>query len=81
MGKKQLTVLGMMVNDRSDAAPEIQEIITRHGRDIVCRMGIPTQDKTDGLITLIMDGPKESVDGLVRDLQEAKEVVVQTMSF
>jgi len=33
------------------------------------------------LITLIMDGPKESVDGLVRDLQEAKEVVVQTMSF
>jgi len=80
MGKK-LTVVGLMVNDRSGSAPKVQEIITRHGTDILCRMGVPTQDKENGLITLVMDGPETSIQELISDLQATEDVVVQTMSF
>jgi putative iron-only hydrogenase system regulator len=76
-----LTVIGLMVNDRSDSAPKVQEIITRHGTDILCRMGVPTQDKENGLITLVMDGPDASIQGLLNDLQATRDVTVRTMSF
>lgn len=80
MGNR-LTVIGLMVNDRSDSAPKVQEIITRHGTDILCRMGVPTQDKENGLITLVMDGPDASIQGLINDLQATQDVTVRTMSF
>ncbi|HHU51018.1 MAG TPA: hypothetical protein GXZ36_04305 [Firmicutes bacterium] len=77
----KLTVVGLMVNNRSGSAPKVQEIITRHGTDILCRMGVPTQDKENGLITLVMDGPETSIQELISDLQVTEDVVVQAMSF
>ncbi|HEY8343832.1 MAG TPA: hypothetical protein VIL66_01415 [Bacillota bacterium] len=79
--RNKLTVVGLLVNNRSGSAPKVQEIITRHGTDVLCRMGVPTQDKENGLITLVMDGPETSIQELISDLQVTKDVVVQTMSF
>lgn len=76
-----LTVVGIMVHDRSDFAPDIQEVITRFGSDIICRMGVPSPDKENGLITLIMDGPEESVKGLMAELKNFNGITVNTMTF
>lgn len=78
---RNLTVVGILVNDRLERAPYLQEVITRHGSDVICRMGIPTNDKETGLITLIMDGPEESTHGLIEELKKLKEVSVNMMTF
>lgn len=78
---RNLTVVGILVNDRSERAPHLQEVITRHGSDVICRMGIPTTDKEVGLITLVMDGPEESARGLTEELKTLKDISVNTMTF
>ena len=35
---EKLTIVGLRLDHRQDIAPEVQEILTRHGDGILCRM-------------------------------------------
>jgi putative iron-only hydrogenase system regulator len=76
-----LTVMGILVDHRSEVAPGVQEVITRHGTDIICRMGVPSPSKEKGLITLVFEGDVQGIGQFRRELEEIPGVTVQTMSF
>lgn len=76
-----LTVFGILVNHREEIAPEMQEVITKHGGNIICRMGVPSPSKGNGLITLIYEGELKQVDGFQKELEELSGITVKTMSF
>jgi putative iron-only hydrogenase system regulator len=76
-----VTVLGIMVDQRGCNAPEVQEVITKHGTDIICRMGVPSPSKEQGLITLVFEGDLQTVQQFQNELEEIKGVNVKTMSF
>lgn len=76
-----LTVLGIMVDHRDRKAPQIQEIITKYGDRILCRMGIPSPSKENGLITLILEGDLPHADGFCEELRNVDGIQVQMMSF
>lgn len=76
-----ITLMGILVDHRAEMAPEVQEIITRYGGDILCRMGIPSPSREKGLITVVMEAKGETVQQFRKELQDISGVDVQTMSF
>lgn len=76
-----LSIMGILVEERAEVAPEVQEIITKHGSEILCRMGIPGPDKKKGLITLVIESKLEELMQFRRELEEIPGLTVQTLSF
>ena len=76
-----INILGIMVDNRGEVAPELQEVITRYGSDIICRMGVPSPSKKKGLITLVFEGDLADVVSFREELSALPGVLVQTMSF
>src|SRR5690606_31159799 len=50
---KKIKVVGIRVRERATRAPALQEVITKFGTDVSCRLGIPGLEKEDGLILLV----------------------------
>lgn len=76
-----LTVFGIMVDNRNENAPEMQEVITKYGRDIICRMGVPSPSKEKGFITLVYEGEPKDATTFRKELEDVAGITVQTMSF
>jgi putative iron-only hydrogenase system regulator len=76
-----LTVFGIMVENRDENAPDMQEVITKYGRNIIGRMGVPSPSKEKGLITLIYEGASEKATVFRKELEDISGITVQTMAF
>jgi putative iron-only hydrogenase system regulator len=76
-----LTIFGIMVDNRGEKAPEMQEVITKYGRDIIGRMGVPSPSKEQGLITLVYEGESKQATVFRKELEDIAGITVQTMSF
>lgn len=76
-----LTVFGIMLDDRGRNAPDVQEVITRYGSEIIGRMGVPSPSKRKGFITLLFEGELTQAEAFRKELEEVEGTTVQTMSF
>ncbi len=73
----KLKIVGIRVEDRARRAPAVQEVITRFGTDISCRLGIPGPEKENGLIVLVM----EDDEGIRAELAGMEGVEVKSLEF
>jgi putative iron-only hydrogenase system regulator len=73
--------MGIMVDHRSQVAPGVQEVITRYGGDILCRLGVPSPSKERGLITLVLETDHNTVHSFKKELETISGIEVQTMIF
>jgi putative iron-only hydrogenase system regulator len=78
---ESMTVIGIVVDERAERAPRVQEVITRYGEDIVCRMGVPGPSKQNGLITVVFNGETAKAERFYRELEEVGGVAAQMMRF
>ena len=65
----------ILVEDRHQANPTLNDILSKYGGVIVGRMGIPHLQGERSVIALIVQGDEVAIDSLVCDLttvQEAK---------
>lgn len=76
-----MTVVGIVVDERVEHAPQVQEVITRYGKDIICRMGVPSPSKENGLITLVFKGEAGTAEQFYHELEGIGGVDAQMMSF
>ncbi|NLW46697.1 MAG: hypothetical protein GXY86_05120 [Firmicutes bacterium] len=76
-----LWIMGILVEDRAAVAPELQEVITKYGSEILCRMGIPGPKKHKALITIIIESDLEQLTSFRRELDTIPGLSVQTISF
>ena len=76
-----LTLFGIMVDHRGETAPEMQAVITKYGRDIICRMGVPSPSKEKGLVTLVYEGEPKDATTFRKELEDIPGITVQMMSF
>ena len=78
---KQLSLVGLLVDDRGEMAPQVQEIITQYGTEIIGRFGVPSPSKEMGLITLVMETESGQIEELRSQLTSIEGVEVQVASF
>jgi putative iron-only hydrogenase system regulator len=58
----------ILVSDRVSAHGAINETLSKYGEMIVGRMGIPNLEGDCAVISLVVQGPADALDGLMCDL-------------
>lgn len=75
---RNISVLGLLVEDRACRGPEVQEVLTRHGSQIIMRSGIPDPGRERGIITLVAQSDQNGLEKLSADLQGIRGVTVKS---
>ncbi len=78
--RNKFYLVALLVKNRPDLAPDLQKIITGYGSDVIGRFGIPSADKQDGLIILVMEN-EEAVHGLTAALERFPDLQIKTLQF
>jgi len=82
---KEVRILGVMVNDPTEGAGRIQNILTKYGCSIRTRLGMHDMDKEyateTGLMLLELTGDMQECLRLENELLELEGVDVQKMVF
>lgn len=78
-------ILGITVNERREHSAEIQAILTKHGCEIVARLGLPQQERdtctNKGLMVLVICDPQDAMEAMVKELNEISSVNAQYMTM
>lgn len=77
MENNRVSVIGIVVNSREEAAEKVNEILSGFGRIIVGRMGIPYKERGISVISIIVDGTNEEIGALSGKLGSIKGVKVK----
>lgn len=78
MEKQQIGVVVVIVKQREEAAPQVNEILTQFGGIVAGRMGFPYEKRGVNIITLIVDGTNDQIGALTGKLGQLKGVTVKT---
>lgn len=75
-----LSVMSIRVDHRTDAAPKMQEILTKNGDIIIGRFGIHDPGEIDhGLITLNLRGDMQRIQRMADSLKALEGIKVNHM--
>jgi putative iron-only hydrogenase system regulator len=75
---KQIGVIVVIVKQREQVAPQVNDILTQFGAIIVGRMGFPYEKRGLNIITLIVDGTTDQIGALTGKLGQLGNVTVKT---
>lgn len=75
------TVMAVLIDKRTDAAPTVQEVLTRHGCIISTRIGMHQVGECaeEGLVILHLCGSDNDIESLENDLSGIHRVQVKKM--
>lgn len=76
--KRDICIVGILVDERACHAPEVQQVLTRHGSRILSRNGIPDPGRQRGIITLTMQVCDEERQSLENDLRTIDGISVKS---
>ncbi len=76
--KKRLGFIGIIVENRSEAAPKVNEILSSYSELISARMGLPYREKNYSVITLIVNTTTDEMGSLTGRLGGLKGVSVKS---
>jgi metal-responsive CopG/Arc/MetJ family transcriptional regulator len=74
-------IMGISVDKRSDFAPKVQEVLTKHGQNILARFGIHDDSDDNGLITLNVRGDENYINEFSKELTSIPSVKVNHMTI
>ncbi|NLB72868.1 MAG: CopG family transcriptional regulator [Firmicutes bacterium] len=76
--ESRIAVVGIVVEDRLNAAKKVNEILSLHADIIVGRLGVPHTEKEAGVIALIINGTTDEIGSLTGKLGSVKGVKVKS---
>jgi len=76
--EKRLGVIGIVVEERENAAGRVNTILGEFGHVIVGRMGIPYRERGVAVIALIVDGSTDEIGALTGRLGAVSGVNVRS---
>lgn len=77
-------IMAVLINHRSKKAPEVQEVLTKHGCCIRMRLGLHEAGdicSEEGLVLLQVCGPEEDIQALEKDLNTMEGIQAKTMTI
>jgi putative iron-only hydrogenase system regulator len=60
----RLGVIAVFVENRREAAPKVNQVLSDHARIIVGRMGIPYREKSLSVVSVIVDGTNDEIGAM-----------------
>lgn len=80
----EYNIMAIIINHRSHKAPNVQEILTKHGCKIKMRLGLHEAGDVcseEGLVLLQVTGEKDEIKSLENDLNSMDGVKAKTLSI
>jgi len=78
MMNKRLGFIGIIIEDRQKAAPQVNRILSDCGEMIVARMGLPYKEKHCSVITLIVDATTDELGVLTGKIGAIEGVSIKS---
>lgn len=75
--QKRIGVIGLVIGNREETAPAVNDLLTQFGDMIVGRMGIPYRERGLSVISIIVDGDTDRIGALTGKLGSLKGVRVK----
>ena len=75
----RISIIGIVVKNRKEVTPKINQIITDFGEIIIGRMGIPYRERNLSVISLIVDGTTDQIGALTGKLGQLEGVRVKSI--
>ncbi|MDN5347430.1 MAG: hypothetical protein PWP65_994 [Clostridia bacterium] len=66
--ERRIGVIGIVIEQREKAAPQVNAILSRYADCIIGRMGIPYRERGVAVIALIVDGTTDEIGALTGKL-------------
>lgn len=77
--KRCICIVGLLVNEKSQQSPEVQQVLSKFGSLILHRSGIPYSACDRGLINLTMSADKEELTRFMGELSKIKGVKAESL--
>lgn len=61
--EKRIGTITVLIKDRQET-PAINQILTDHASVILCRQGLPFRERSVAVISLIVEGTMDAINGL-----------------
>ncbi|MDD4588016.1 MAG: iron-only hydrogenase system regulator [Heliobacteriaceae bacterium] len=75
---QRIGVVGIVVEDREEAARKLSVILSEYAEIIVGRLGVPYRERNLSVIALIVDGSTDAIGAMTGKLGGLKGVQVKT---
>jgi putative iron-only hydrogenase system regulator len=69
----------LILLQRKEAAPQVNEIISSHSFIIIGRQGLPVNNSAFGIISLVLEGTTDQIGSLTGKLGRVKGVEVKSV--
>lgn len=76
--ERDICIVGILVDERASQAPEVQQVLTKHGSQILSRNGIPDPGRQRGIINLTMQANDNERQSLENELKRIDGVLVKS---
>ncbi len=77
--QRRIAVVGLVIENREEAANHVNEILSKYGSLIVGRMGLPYREKNLAIISLIVDGTPDEISAMTGKLGNIRGVKVRSV--
>ncbi len=77
--QRRISVVGLVIENREEAAARVNEILSKYGSLIVGRMGLPYREKNLAIISLIVDGTPDEISAMTGKLGNIRGVKVRSV--
>jgi len=77
--KRNICIAGLLVNNKSNQAPQVQQVLSKYGTLILHRSGIPYSDCDRGLINVTMRASEEEMERFKAELNSIEGVKVESL--
>lgn len=77
--EKHICIIGILVNERSENAPKVQQVLSKCGSLILHRSGIPYANDSRGIINLTLEVTGTEMDAITKELRDIEGTIVQSM--
>lgn len=77
--QRRIAVVGLVIENREEAAIRVNDVLSKYGGLIVGRMGVPYREKNISIISLIVDGTTDDISSMTGKLGNIKGVKVRSV--
>ncbi len=77
--EKRIGVVSVVIGRREDAAPKVNQLLTRFGHLIIGRMGVPYRERGVSVIALIVEADTDELGALTGKLGMMPGVTVKSL--
>lgn len=77
--EKRMGMIGIFVQDRGEAAQQVNRHLSDYGHIVVARVGVPYRERGLSVISVIVDGSTDEIGALSGKLGSVPNVTVRSM--